>query len=122
MIILTGVISHFPHIIAASLVHQAEKTSKEQNLIPRLAAGGFSDITRIASSSPTMWRDILLQNRDVLLEATSRWKEEMEVVVNMLEDEDDTKIYQYFEKAKKFRDELPQHQSGAIPAFYDLIC
>jgi prephenate dehydrogenase len=44
----------------------------------------------------------------------------MEVVVNMLEDEDDTKIYQYFEEAKNFRDELPQHQSGAIPAFYDL--
>ena len=118
--LLTGVISHFPHIIAASLVHQAEKTSKEQNLIPRLAAGGFRDITRIASSSPTMWRDILLQNRDVLLKLLSQWKEEMEVVVNMLEDEDDTKIYQYFEEAKNFRDELPQHQSGAIPAFYDL--
>ena len=118
--LLTGVISHFPHIIAASLVHQAEKTSKEQNLIPRLAAGGFRDITRIASSSPTMWRDILLQNRDVLLKLLTQWKEEMEVVVNMLEDEDDTKIYQYFEEAKKFRDELPQHQRGAIPAFYDL--
>jgi prephenate dehydrogenase len=118
---LTGVISHFPHIIAASLVHQAEKTSKEQNLIPRLAAGGFRDITRIASSSPTMWRDILLQNRGVLLELLTRWKGEMEVVVNMLENEDDHKIYQYFEEAKKFRDELPQNQRGAIPAFYDLF-
>ena len=99
-----------------------KKRVKEQNLIPRLAAGGFRDITRIASSSPAMWRDILLQNRDVLLKLLTQWQEEMEVVVNMLEDEDETKIYQYFEEAKKFRDELPQKQRGAIPAFYDLIC
>ena len=74
MIYLTGVISHFPHIIAASLVHQAEKTSQEQNLITRLAAGGFRDITRIASSSPKMWRDILLKNRDVLLKLLNNGK------------------------------------------------
>jgi len=118
---LTGVISHFPHIIAASLVHQAEKTSKEQTLIPRLAAGGFRDITRIASSSPTMWRDILLHNKEVLLDLLVRWQQEMKVVATMIEHEDDNKIYQYFVEAKKFRDELPQKQRGAIPAFYDLF-
>jgi prephenate dehydrogenase len=42
---LTGIVSHFPHIIAASLVHQTERLSESQQLIPRLAAGGFRDIT-----------------------------------------------------------------------------
>lgn len=118
---LTGVISHFPHIIAASLVHQAEKTSQEQSLVTRLAAGGFRDITRIASSSPTMWRDILLHNKETLLQLLSAWQLEMEEVAAMLKEQDGERIYQYFEKAKKFRDELPQKQMGAIPAFYDLF-
>lgn len=118
---ITGVISHFPHIIAASLVHQAEKNSKEQTLINRLAAGGFRDITRIASSSPTMWRDILLQNKDVLLKLLFNWQQEMKEIATLLEEMDDDGIYQYFLKAKKYRDELPQKQRGAIPAFYDLF-
>ncbi|WP_338470085.1 prephenate dehydrogenase [Niallia sp. XMNu-256] len=117
---LTGVISHFPHIIAASLVHQAEKKSKEQNLIPRLAAGGFRDITRIASSSPSMWRDILLHNKEVLMELLDQWQNEMRTVATIIKTEDGEKIYQYFADAKRFRDELPQ-QKGAIPAFYDLF-
>ncbi len=118
---LTGVISHFPHIIAASLVHQAEKTSHDQSLVTRLAAGGFRDITRIASSNPTMWRDILLQNKEILLQLLSDWQQEMKEVAAMLKERDGEKIYRYFEKAKKFRDELPQKQMGAIPAFYDLF-
>ena len=118
---LTGVISHFPHIIAASLVHQTEKASQKQDLITRLAAGGFRDITRIASSSPMMWRDILLHNKEVLLKLLKSWQQEMEDVAVMLEHQDEEEIYQYFVKAKRFRDELPQKQMGAIPAFYDLF-
>lgn len=118
---LTGVISHFPHVIAASLVHQADKTSQTQKLVPRLAAGGFRDITRIASSSPEMWRDILLHNKEVLLALLGDWQEEMEKVRLMLDSENSDEIFEYFHQAKQFRDELPQKQKGAIPAFYDLF-
>lgn len=118
---LTGVISHFPHVIAASLVHQAEQTSQNQKLVTRLAAGGFRDITRIASSSPTMWKDILLQNRSVLLQLLQKWQHEMTKITTMLENENEDAIYQYFFQAKQFRDELPQKEKGAIPAFYELF-
>lgn len=118
---LTGVISHFPHVIAASLVHQAEKTSQEQKLVSRLAAGGFRDITRIASSSPAMWRDILLHNKDVMLQLLNEWQQEMEEVTSMIQDGDSEKIYHFFSQAKQFRDELPQKEKGAIPSFYDLF-
>jgi prephenate dehydrogenase len=118
---LTGVISHFPHVIAASLVHQAEKTSQSQNLVTRLAAGGFRDITRIASSSPEMWRDISLHNKNVLLNLLKEWQNEMEKVSQMLVEENENEIYQYFFKAKQFRDEMPSKEKGAIPAFYDLF-
>lgn len=118
---LAGAISHFPHIIAASLVHQVAKIEQNDPLVSDLAAGGFRDITRIASSSPTMWRDILLHNKESMLELLEKWQEEMEYVKRLIEKEEEEKIYKYFEEAKKFRDELPARKKGALPSFYDLF-
>ena len=118
---LTGVISHFPHIVAASLVHQAKGSSTGHPYLRRLAAGGFRDITRIASSNPTMWKDITIQNRGVLLSLLKEWKVEMDEVVSLIEMNDSQKIYDYFNDAKEFRDDLPILEKGAIPSFYDLF-
>ncbi|KAA0550252.1 prephenate dehydrogenase [Bacillus sp. BGMRC 2118] len=118
---IAGLISHFPHIIAASLVHNVAGYVNERHNISRLAAGGFRDITRIASSNPSMWRDILIHNREQLIGMFDRWREEMESVQKMIETLDEEGIYHYFESAKAFRDGLPQKAKGAIPAFYDLF-
>ncbi|WML40365.1 prephenate dehydrogenase [Neobacillus sp. OS1-2] len=118
---LTGIVSHFPHIIAASIVRQTEKLAEAEGLIPRLAAGGFRDITRIASSSPAMWKDILLHNREILIELLDQWQIEMNGVKTLLEKENSAAIFDYFQQAKQFRDGLPQKEKGAIPAFYDLF-
>lgn len=118
---LAGAISHFPHIIAASLVHQVAKLEEEDPLVARLAAGGFRDITRIASSSPMMWRDILLHNKESLLHLLKSWSEEMDLVREMIEQGNAEDIYAYFVEAKSFRDEMPIREKGAIPAFYDLF-
>ncbi|WP_017728020.1 prephenate dehydrogenase [Halalkalibacterium ligniniphilum] len=117
---LAGAISHFPHIVAASLVHQVSKIEGEEPLVSRLAAGGFRDITRIASASPVMWRDILLHNKESLLRLLEAWQEEMNDVKALIEAADDEGIFRYFEEAKAFRDGLPVHKKGAIPSFYDL--
>ncbi|MGM9922687.1 MAG: prephenate dehydrogenase [Bacillus sp. (in: firmicutes)] len=117
---LTGVISHFPHIIAASLVHSAKMSPAEDQLVMRLAAGGFRDITRIASSSPEMWRDILIHNRQVLLSLMDEWIGQMEEVKYYIENSDSHNIYDFFANAKAYRDELPNRSKGAIPSFYDL--
>jgi prephenate dehydrogenase len=118
---LTGMISHFPHIIAASLVHRAKVSSSGHPYLRRLAAGGFRDITRIASSNPTMWKDITIQNRMVLLSLLEEWKAEMNEVVSLIEINDPQKIFDYFNDAKIFRDDLPILEKGAIPSFYDLF-
>ncbi len=118
---LVAAISHFPHIVAASLVHQVAKIEEDDPLVSRLAAGGFRDITRIASSNPTMWRDILLHNKESLLQLLKSWMEEMNAVKTMIETENAADIYTYFEEAKSFRDELPPRKKGAIPSFYDLF-
>ncbi|PLT28339.1 prephenate dehydrogenase [Peribacillus deserti] len=117
---LTGVISHFPHIIAAGLVHQAKNCHSEKQLVSRLAAGGFRDVTRIASSSPQMWRDILLHNKDVILQLMEEWIAQMEQVKHMVQGQEADEIFDYFATAKRFRDDLPVKAQGAIPAFYDL--
>ncbi|PLS02131.1 prephenate dehydrogenase [Neobacillus cucumis] len=117
---LTGIVSHFPHIIAASIVRQTERLSESESLIPRLAAGGFRDITRIASSSPKMWKDILIHNREILIELLNQWLQEMNEVKALLEQENSSAIFNYFDQAKQFRDGLPQKEKGAIPSFYDL--
>lgn len=118
--LLTGVVSHFPHIIAAGLVKQAENYSRDNPLITRLAAGGFRDITRIASSNPVMWHDILINNKDVLLKLMNEWQVEMEAIKHHIKSENSDEILRFFSEAKDFRDELPSGGKGAIPAFYDL--
>ncbi|KMK76429.1 prephenate dehydrogenase [Alkalihalobacillus pseudalcaliphilus] len=118
---VAGAVSHLPHIIATSLVREMAKKNEAEPMLSRLAAGGFRDITRIASASPVMWRDILLHNKVILLQQLSEWMEEMQHVKKLLEDKDAQAIFHYFDDAKRFRDDMPVREKGAIPAFYDLF-
>lgn len=117
---LAGAISHFPHLIAASLVNQVANMEQADPMVSDMAAGGFRDITRIASSNPIMWRDILLHNKEVILSLLASWESEMTTVKEIIQKSDEEEIHKYFSKAKSFRDELPTKQKGAIPSFYDL--
>lgn len=117
---VTSVISHFPHIVAASLVHQAHHFEEEFPLVKRFAAGGFRDITRIASSNPAMWRDILLHNKNKILDRFHEWKKEIDRIESFVQQEDAEGLFSYFQEAKEYRDGLPLRKKGAIPAFYDL--
>ncbi len=119
---LVGLISHFPHILAASLVNFVSDRNDSQRFnVARFAAGGFRDITRIASASPVMWRDILLRNKDVLLQMTEDMKLELDRIQGYIKEENEDGIFNYFSGAKDFRDGLPVRSRGAIPAFYDLF-
>ncbi|MBO9128238.1 prephenate dehydrogenase [Bacillus sp. 165] len=117
---LTGVVSHFPHLIASSLVRQVQAHAEQNELVKALAAGGFRDITRIASSSPSMWRDIIIHNKHNMLSLLDEWQEEMNTIRKMVEKADGMELHNYFLGAKTYRDSLPQRTKGAIPAFYDL--
>ena len=64
---ITAAISHLPHVIAASLVNLVKEEDGSEGLMKMIAAGGFKDITRIASSSSDMWQQICLTNRDNIL-------------------------------------------------------
>ena len=62
-----GRISHLPHVAAAALASAAADSGVPPETLALLVAGGFRDTTRIAASSPVMWRDICLTNREAVL-------------------------------------------------------
>ncbi|WP_182199406.1 prephenate dehydrogenase [Paraliobacillus salinarum] len=117
---MTSVISHFPHLIASSLVHQAKKWQRKHDRIPNLAAGGFRDITRIASSNPSMWQDIFFQNKTIINRLLKDWINEMKELQNLLQTDDKVSMYHYLEQAREYRDGLDAKKKGAIPSFYDV--
>ncbi|MBL1224491.1 prephenate dehydrogenase [Enterococcus sp. BWR-S5] len=118
---ITGMLSHLPHVIAAGLVNQSKVFNAAHPRAKQLAAGGFRDITRIASSDPQMWTDILLNNKTILLELIAEWQSEMSHVSSWLESNNQEAIFQFFYEAKETRNQMPVHKEGAIPAFYDLF-
>jgi len=117
---VVGAISHLPHIIAVELVNQISGYNDESDLYSRLAAGGFRDITRIASSDPVIWRDILLHNRPVLLRLLRDWNERIDRFVRMLEAGDGESIAREFALAGEFRSRLPERRKGVIMPMHDL--
>ncbi|WP_068672009.1 prephenate dehydrogenase [Oceanobacillus sp. Castelsardo] len=117
---MTGVVSHFPHLIASSLVHQARKWQETHSFLPNLAAGGFRDITRIASSNPELWQDIFYHNRQKLLTLLEGWIQEMKDIHSLVENNEKQEMITYLTNAKNYRDGLPVKSKGAIPGFYDI--
>ncbi len=97
--------SHLPHMLAFGLVHCLENLEDIEDVF-RFAAGGFRDVTRIASSDPTMWRDICLNNQKPILEMMKRYKEELDMLYNALEAGDGRKLMEVFEHAKQTRDKF----------------
>lgn len=116
---MTAVVSHFPHIISASLVHQLQAEDAQYPMAKLLAAGGFRDVTRIASSNAALWRDITLQNREEIIEQLTKWQQEMERVKTILEGAEPQAVENYFGDAKKLRDSLP-FSAGALFTSFDL--
>ncbi|MBF2758581.1 MULTISPECIES: prephenate dehydrogenase [unclassified Staphylococcus] len=117
---VTGVVSHIPHIIASSLVHLSESNSNHHALITQLAAGGFRDVTRIASSNADMWRDITFSNQENILHLLDMLQQQINSISTHIRSNHTDEIHDFFSSAKKFRDQLPVKQQGALSIAYDL--
>ncbi len=97
--------SHLPHLLAFTLMnHLNHSTDHPENLL-RFAGSGFRDFTRIASSSPEMWRDICLANRQALLEQIEAYQNELNSLQKMLEKHDGEGLGQAFSQARGMRED-----------------
>lgn len=96
-------ISHSPHIIAAALVNTVSSLDKD-NYMHTLAAGGFKDITRIASSSPQMWTDISINNKKEIISFLNNFKNNLDTAIELINQNKAPEIFSFFENSKKYRD------------------
>ena len=101
---LLASVSHLPHLAAFALVNavNGQKTAAFDPFA--FAAGGFRDFTRIASSSPTMWRDIAIANRQAMIKQIDGLQAELNTMKLALEKDDGDSLLQQFSSAKEARD------------------
>ena len=95
-------VSHLPHVLSYALVHELAGRPNAEQLFA-LAAGGFRDFTRIAGSSPEMWRDICLSNRDLILAELGRYRAELERLAALLQAADGAGLEALFGAAREAR-------------------
>jgi prephenate dehydrogenase len=95
-------VSHLPHLLSFALVHDIAQRDN-RDLLLSFAASGFRDFTRIAASSPEMWRDICLANREALLRELKQYADELYVLYQALDQRDSAKLDDVFTKASRLR-------------------
>jgi len=95
-------VSHLPHLLSFALVHDLAQRDN-RDLLLSFAASGFRDFTRIAASSPEMWRDICMANREALLDELGLYMEELESLHEALAEADAERLEQTFRTARELR-------------------
>ncbi|WP_310604778.1 prephenate dehydrogenase [Anaerosporobacter sp.] len=117
---VVAAISHVPHLIASSLVNMVKQSDDPDEKMRLLAAGGFKDITRIASSSPIMWQNICLTNTKSIQKFLERYIATLTDFDKALSDCDETALYDFFETAREYRDNIPTKKVGMLKQVYEV--
>lgn len=104
---LVATVSHVPHLTAAMLMGLASARSVEHSALLRLAAGGFRDMTRVASGDPRMWIDICADNRDAILGALDEFAERLADMRSVVATGDSAALMEKLSAAQRARRSLP---------------
>ena len=117
--LVLAITSHVPHLIAYNIVGTAADLEQvTQSEVMKFSAGGFRDFTRIASSDPTMWRDVFLNNRDAVLEMLGRFTEDLASLQRMVRYGDGDGLFDLFTRTRAIRRGIiAQGQETAAPDF-----
>ena len=117
---ITAAISHLPHVIASSLVNLIKHSDSEDGTMKMIAAGGFKDITRIASSSPAMWQQICMTNTENINKLLDAYIDSLLAVKADIANHRDTAVYDFFDTARLYRDSFIDASSGPIKKSYSI--
>ncbi|WP_432481793.1 prephenate dehydrogenase/arogenate dehydrogenase family protein [Moraxella sp. ZY200743] len=95
--------SHLPHLLSYALTYQLAKDDENLNIF-RYAAGGFRDFSRISASSPIMWHDIFLANKEAVLKGLDNYQAILDELKSAIENDNSDELLNTFETAKNARD------------------
>lgn len=104
---VVAVVSHVPHLTAATLMGLATDRAEEHAALLRLAAGGFRDMTRIASGQPNIWLDICAENRTAILSALDGLIDGLSAMRTIVDTDDRDQLFERLSKAREARANLP---------------
>ena len=104
---MVAIVSHVPHLTAASLMGLADERTAEHRGLLRLAAGGFRDMTRIASGHPGIWPDICAENRTAIVAELDRLQRQLASVREIIAEGDGEALVAILERARSARQALP---------------
>ena len=102
-----AIVSHVPHIVAASLVELATRHADKQQALFRLAAGGFKDSTRIAAGSPQLWCGISFDNRQALRDGLDEIRQILGQFQQALEEDNRQRMFELLDETAQARRALP---------------
>ena len=117
---VTAAISHLPHLVASSLVNLVHDSDSADGIMKLVAAGGFKDITRIASSSAVMWQQICLTNTPNISQLLGDYIDALSKLKETLDNRDRDRLYDFFDSARIYRDSFIGASSGPIKRSYSI--
>ncbi|MFP4227377.1 MAG: prephenate dehydrogenase/arogenate dehydrogenase family protein [Salinivenus sp.] len=120
---LVAQVSHLPQVLAVALVNTVagdDAPEEAPDLALQLAGGGFRDMTRIASSSFDVWRDILVGNERAIHDAVGRFRRTLRALRNRLLEEDLDALEAAFDEARAARDMIPKDAKGFLSPLADV--
>lgn len=117
---VTAAISHLPHVVAASLVNLVKDSDSREGIMKMIAAGGFKDITRIASSSSQMWQQICLTNTENISTLLGTYIGTLRNIKARIDAGDEQEIYDFFNSARLYRDSFIEVSSGPIKKVFSI--
>lgn len=118
--IVVASVSHLPQLLAVSLINSASLKNSDIHFYD-YAAGGFRDMTRIASSSFDIWQPVLKHNKEKILAALDSFESELVDIRKLVTDNKFEQLSEKFESARVKRDEIPKNTKGMISQLFDLF-
>lgn len=115
---VTAAISHVPHLVAAALANLIHDHDSAEGTMKLIAAGGFKDITRIASSSPDMWESICMANAENIADLLDDYIRSLQTVSEAVRARRSGFTFDLFKASKEYRDSFADAPKGPIKKIY----
>lgn len=117
---IAATVSHLPQLLAVGLMNYAAERNEQDDAFLKLAAGGFRDMTRIASSSFAVWRDILVANNGPILDALAGFASGIQKLRGRMGTEDLEALEEAFREAQAARESIPRDTKGFLHPLADV--